>query len=80
MPENRCSDGSVGRGQGDPRLGGRRQPGRRRPDAARQPLDGRSSELSLDGGDLVRQRGLRHMKRRRSPRQRALIHDGDQAL
>ena len=67
-------------GEGNPRLGDCRQAGRCRPDTPRQPLDGRRPELSLDGGDLVRQRGLRHMQCRRSPRQRALIHGGDQAL
>jgi hypothetical protein len=70
----------VGGCQGNPGLGDCRQTSRRRPDAPRQPLDGRRPEFPLDGGDLVRQRGLRHMKRRRSPRQRALIDDGDQAL
>jgi Helix-turn-helix domain len=53
---------------------------RGRPDAPRQALDDRGPQLPFEARDLVRQRRLRHVQDRRGLRQRALFHDGDQAL
>jgi hypothetical protein len=43
-----------------------------------QPLDERSSELGLQGGELLGQRRLGDMQAARRPREVALVDDGDE--